>query len=429
MRTHYDNLQVARNASDRVIRAAYKSLAQEWHPDKHPNNRQEAERILKIINNAYNVLSNPEKRKLHDEWIDRQVNDKTNQSRDFSEKTYENHVDFACDTDPIFGDAARFVVKTQKASVKIIQNQFKITRDHAETIINELERLGIIGPKNSRGDHKVYAPSADEDEAKNKEGHISTQLICPKCIKESSYYIEGNSKEVKCPYCKTYFKFWIVRVRAKRSQGNRSKNKRFYFLRVIDFSNLEHLIEFESLGYEDFELRARDLISLNYLNGNLCLVQNFTINQFMVIKKPKNNKGAILALAIICAIFFAAILNNKDDIKINSTSDYPGQHTNIRSEPKPLDFQSHNYDQESHAAADPAWIIQIASFSSQESAFQLASMLRQNDFSAFVKKSSVRGENYFRVQVGPHFDRSQAEQVASRLRILYKMETLIQENQ
>src|SRR5690625_2858650 len=71
-RTHYDNLQVSRSASDRVIRAAYKSLAQEWHPDKHPQDTDRAEKITKIINQAYKVLSDPKLRKEHDEWIARE---------------------------------------------------------------------------------------------------------------------------------------------------------------------------------------------------------------------------------------------------------------------------------------------------------------------------------------------------------------------
>ena len=72
MKTHYEDLQVSRNASPRVIRAAYKSLAQEWHPDRHPEDRQRAEGILKIINKAYTVLSSPELRAQHDQWINQQ---------------------------------------------------------------------------------------------------------------------------------------------------------------------------------------------------------------------------------------------------------------------------------------------------------------------------------------------------------------------
>lgn len=69
--THYDNLKVARNAPPEVIRAAYKTLSQKYHPDRHPNNR-EAIRIIQIINSAYEVLSNPAKRHEHDEWIARE---------------------------------------------------------------------------------------------------------------------------------------------------------------------------------------------------------------------------------------------------------------------------------------------------------------------------------------------------------------------
>jgi uncharacterized RDD family membrane protein YckC len=69
VRTHYDNLQVAENASAEVIRGAYKYLAQKWHPDRNLDNPSEAARVMKIITDAYTVLSNPESRREHDEWI------------------------------------------------------------------------------------------------------------------------------------------------------------------------------------------------------------------------------------------------------------------------------------------------------------------------------------------------------------------------
>ena len=69
MRTHYDNLQVARNASPGVIKNAYRALVQQWHPDKHPNDTEEASRKVKVINRAYEVLSDPVQRQKHDKWI------------------------------------------------------------------------------------------------------------------------------------------------------------------------------------------------------------------------------------------------------------------------------------------------------------------------------------------------------------------------
>jgi DnaJ-class molecular chaperone len=68
--THYDNLKVARNAPPEVIRAAYKTLSQKYHPDRNPGS-PDAIRIIKMINLAYEVLSDSAKRQEHDEWIER----------------------------------------------------------------------------------------------------------------------------------------------------------------------------------------------------------------------------------------------------------------------------------------------------------------------------------------------------------------------
>ncbi|MYN46468.1 DnaJ domain-containing protein [Pseudoduganella sp. FT93W] len=66
--THYDNLKVSRMAPQEVIRAAYKALSQKYHPDKNPGD-EKAARIMAILNGAYNTLSDPQRRKEHDEWI------------------------------------------------------------------------------------------------------------------------------------------------------------------------------------------------------------------------------------------------------------------------------------------------------------------------------------------------------------------------
>jgi curved DNA-binding protein CbpA len=66
--THYDNLKVTRNAPPEIIRAAYKSLSQKFHPDRNPNNPA-ATQTIQLINLAYEVLSDPVKRTEHDRWI------------------------------------------------------------------------------------------------------------------------------------------------------------------------------------------------------------------------------------------------------------------------------------------------------------------------------------------------------------------------
>ena len=68
MHTHYDNLKVSRDAPSEVIRAAYKSLSQKYHPDRHADS-EEANRIMRLLNAAYEVLRDPERRAEHDQWI------------------------------------------------------------------------------------------------------------------------------------------------------------------------------------------------------------------------------------------------------------------------------------------------------------------------------------------------------------------------
>lgn len=72
--THYDNLKVSRNAPPEVITAAYKALSRQFHPDLNPNS-SDAERIMRIVNASYEVLSDPVKRLQHDEWIASKLSD------------------------------------------------------------------------------------------------------------------------------------------------------------------------------------------------------------------------------------------------------------------------------------------------------------------------------------------------------------------
>lgn len=69
MRTHYDNLHVSEKASPEVIKGAYKALAQKWHPDRHPDQREKAERYFKIITRAFEVLSDSKTRADYDAWL------------------------------------------------------------------------------------------------------------------------------------------------------------------------------------------------------------------------------------------------------------------------------------------------------------------------------------------------------------------------
>ena len=63
---YYKILGITKNATESEIKKAYRKLALKWHPDKNPNNREEAEEKFKKINEAYSILSDKKKRKEYD---------------------------------------------------------------------------------------------------------------------------------------------------------------------------------------------------------------------------------------------------------------------------------------------------------------------------------------------------------------------------
>lgn len=65
-RDYYAVLGISRQASDKEIKQAYRKLARQYHPDVNPNDKN-AESRFREINEAYTVLSDPEKRKRYDE--------------------------------------------------------------------------------------------------------------------------------------------------------------------------------------------------------------------------------------------------------------------------------------------------------------------------------------------------------------------------
>eukprot|EP00245_Coleochaete_scutata_P008741 TRINITY_DN272_c0_g1_i1.p1 TRINITY_DN272_c0_g1~~TRINITY_DN272_c0_g1_i1.p1 ORF type:complete len:356 (-),score=95.77 TRINITY_DN272_c0_g1_i1:89-1156(-) len=65
---YYDILKVKKDSTDDELKKAYRKLAMKWHPDKNPNNKSQAEDKFKKISEAYEVLSDPNKRAIYDQY-------------------------------------------------------------------------------------------------------------------------------------------------------------------------------------------------------------------------------------------------------------------------------------------------------------------------------------------------------------------------
>ena len=81
MKNYYDELEISKNASKEVIEKVYKTLAKKYHPDTTTEiDKQAAEEKFKAISEAYEILSNDEKRKKFDLELD-----KSNQTISYEE--------------------------------------------------------------------------------------------------------------------------------------------------------------------------------------------------------------------------------------------------------------------------------------------------------------------------------------------------------
>ena len=63
----YEVLGISKTADEKTIKKAYRKLAKKYHPDMNPGDKT-AEQKFKEATDAYNILSDPEKRKLYDQY-------------------------------------------------------------------------------------------------------------------------------------------------------------------------------------------------------------------------------------------------------------------------------------------------------------------------------------------------------------------------
>ncbi|EXJ16544.1 Cell division protein FtsK [Imhoffiella purpurea] len=67
------------------------------------------------------------------------------------------------DTDPLFDEAVQFVVESRRGSISGVQRRFKIGYNRAARMVEEMERIGIVGPAETNGNREVLAPPPIDD--------------------------------------------------------------------------------------------------------------------------------------------------------------------------------------------------------------------------------------------------------------------------
>ncbi len=94
---YFKILGISRNATDREIKSAFRKLARRFHPDLNPND-EKAESEFKEINEAYEILSDHEKKKSYEEYLNYWFKNRVGRSRDFyrknNDKGFDEHLNF-----------------------------------------------------------------------------------------------------------------------------------------------------------------------------------------------------------------------------------------------------------------------------------------------------------------------------------------------
>lgn len=67
---YYELLVVERDVSPEDLKRAYRKLALQWHPDKNPEKVEEATKKFRLIQEAYDILSDPNERAWYDRHRD-----------------------------------------------------------------------------------------------------------------------------------------------------------------------------------------------------------------------------------------------------------------------------------------------------------------------------------------------------------------------
>lgn len=163
MRNHYDILGIKPDATQDEIKQAYRLLSKKLHPDLNDGNTFFDE-MFKGINEAYSVLGDVSKRKDYDKKLAGENQANTSNSK---KETVQ--------LDVYYSAAIALILIHNLATPSLLQRKLRVGYNQAGRIINQLERLGIIGANQDGKGHEILV---DKNGAINllskKVGNFST---------------------------------------------------------------------------------------------------------------------------------------------------------------------------------------------------------------------------------------------------------------
>jgi molecular chaperone DnaJ len=194
-RDYYETLGVPRGAGDAEIKRAYRQLAMQFHPDRNPGDKQAEERF-KSVNEAYTVLSDPDKRAQYDRFgaVGGGVGFGDTGFGTIFEDIFEN----------LFAGGGRGGRRSRAARGEDLQYELKITLEEAATGVEtkiqipRLEGCEACGSTGVEpGSRRVTCEMCHgRGEVRLSQGFLTVARTCPKCRGE------GERVETPCKACR-----------------------------------------------------------------------------------------------------------------------------------------------------------------------------------------------------------------------------------
>ncbi len=200
---YYEILEVDRNASFEEIKKAYRKQALKYHPDRNPDDK-EAEERFKLINEAYQVLSDEEKRAMYDRYGKSGLENQGFQG--FGHSSYEDIMDFF---ESVFGEAfgGGFGRRREEEEKYPLDLAIEVEITFQEALFGtekEIEYSYKIPCEACKGTGAKNAEMVTCSECYGKgqiyyrQGFMTFSQTCPKCGGR------GKVAAQKCPQCYGY---------------------------------------------------------------------------------------------------------------------------------------------------------------------------------------------------------------------------------
>ncbi len=205
-KNYYDILGVSKSASESDLKSAFRKLAMQYHPDKNPGDA-EAEKKFKEINEAYEVLKDPQKKAMYDSGAYNASSGGAGFGGNSGFRGFGGFEGFEGDLGSIFDDLFGGNRSTRTSNVRkgndLLYN-LSISLEEAytgldkEITINALSKCSLCNGKGTEGDLEYINCSTCKGSGKLRQsaGFFSIEKTCPTC------YGVGRSVKNPCKKCK-----------------------------------------------------------------------------------------------------------------------------------------------------------------------------------------------------------------------------------